>query len=247
MKFNYQLIIEYDGTNFVGWQIQKNGISVQETVEKALKKYFKKKIKVIGSGRTDAGVHAKNQSANFLLSVRIKNLKSFIESINFFLKKKSISIINIKKRNINFHSRFSAKKRIYEYQITNRQGSLSIDKDRAWLIKKKIDIDLMKKGAKLLTGTHDFSTFRSSSCSAKSPIKTIKKINIKKHKEKISIIFESKSYLQSQIRSMVGCLKYLGTGKWSVKNFKEVLKLKDRNQCAPLAPPSGLYLVEIKY
>ena len=105
----------------------------------------------------------------------------------------------------------------------------------------------MKKGAKLLTGTHDFSTFRSSSCSAKSPIKTIKKINIKKHKEKISIIFESKSYLQSQIRSMVGCLKYLGTGKWSVKNFKEVLKLKDRNQCAPLAPPSGLYLVEIKY
>ena len=137
MKFNYQLIIEYDGTNFVGWQIQKNGISVQETVEKALKKYFKKKIKVIGSGRTDAGVHAKNQSANFLLSVRIKNLKSFIESINFFLKKKSISIIDIKKRNINFHSRFSAKKRIYEYQITNRQGSLSIDKDRAWLIKKK--------------------------------------------------------------------------------------------------------------
>ena len=247
MKFNYQLIIEYDGTNFVGWQIQKNGISVQETIERALKKYFKKKIKIIGSGRTDSGVHAINQSANFVLNIKIKNLISFIESVNFFLKKKSISIINVKKRNINFHSRFSAKKRIYEYQITNRQGSLSIDRNRSWLIKKKLDIDLMKKGAKILVGTHDFSTFRSSSCSAKSPVKTIKKISIKKHKEKFFIIFESKSYLQSQIRSMVGCLKYLGTGKWNLKKFKEVLILKDRNQCAPLAPPSGLYLVEIRY
>lgn len=247
MKFNYQLIIEYDGTSFVGWQIQKNGISVQEIVESTLKKYFKKKIKIIGSGRTDAGVHAKNQSANFFVDKKIKNLISFIESINFFLKKYSISIISIKRKKINFHSRFSAKKRIYQYLIINRQGSLSIDKNRAWLVKKKINFGLLKKGAQILSGTHDFSTFRSSSCSAKSPIKTMKKINIKKSKENFYITFESKSYLQSQIRSMVGCLKYLGTEKWNLKKFKEVLKSKNRNSCAPIAPPSGLYLVEIKY
>ena len=169
MDHNYQIIIEYDGTKFVGWQYQKNGISVQEVLENKLTKLLKKKIKVLGAGRTDAGVHAIGQSANFLINEKIKNNKIFLNSINFFLNKHSISIIGIKKKNLNFHSRFNAKERTYLYKITNRYSSLALDKNRTWLIKKKINLSLLKKGAKILQGRHDFSTFRSSSCTAKSP------------------------------------------------------------------------------
>ena len=177
--FNYLIKIEYDGTKFVGWQTQKNGISVQESVEKALKKVFRKKTKIIGAGRTDKGVHALSQFANFKVKKKIKNKKIFLDSINFFLKNKLISILDIKEKNLNFHARFNAKLRTYEYLIINRQGSLSINKNRGWHV-KKIDLKLMKRGAKIFEGTHDFSTFRAASCSSKSPIKNMQKINIKK-------------------------------------------------------------------
>ena len=147
---------------------------------KKIKKITKEKIKIIGAGRTDAGVHAKRQSANFLLKKKINNLQLFLNSINFFLKRHSISIISIKKKNLNFHSRFDALERVYEYIITNRNSSLALNKNRSWHVKKKIDIKLLKKGAKILTGKHDFSTFRASSCSAKSPIKKINYIKIMK-------------------------------------------------------------------
>ena len=246
MKY-YQILIEYEGTNFVGWQIQKNGISIQELVQKALKKIFKKKILLNGAGRTDAGVHAYKQSASFSVENEIKNKNIFIHSINFFLKNYPISIIDLKNRNKNFHARFSAKKRVYKYLIINRVGKLSIDKDRGWLIKKKLNLDLMKKGAKILLGTHDFSIFRASSCGAKSPIKTINKASIVQDEDNISIMFESKSFLQQQVRSMVGCLKYLGENKWSMKDFKQAIASKKRSKCAPPAPPHGLYLFDIKY
>ena len=243
----YQITIEYDGTNFVGWQIQKNGLSVQEIIQIALKKYFKKKILINGSGRTDSGVHAFKQSASFSSELNIKDKNKFINSINFFLNKHLISIIDIKKRNSDFHARFSAKKRIYKYVIVNRVGALSIDKNKGWLVKKKLNISLMKKGAKLLLGTHDFSTFRSSSCSAKSPIRTLNRVIIKKSKDKINLFFESKSFLQQQVRSMVGSLKYLGQDKWTLKQFKKIKESKNRSKCAPPAPASGLYLLEVKY
>ena len=166
---NYLLKIEYDGTNFVGWQSQKNGKSIQDCVEIALKKVLKSNIRIIGSGRTDKGVHALSQYASFKFAKKIDNKKIFLNSINFFLKKKLISILDIKKKRDDFHARFSAKLRTYEYLIINRAGDLSIYKNKAWHIKKKIDLKLMKKGARLLEGTHDFSTFRSSTCSAKSP------------------------------------------------------------------------------
>ncbi len=247
MKYNYQIKIEYLGTNFVGWQIQKNGKSVQEIIQKALTKTFKTKIKIIGSGRTDAGVHAKEQSANFNLNTEIKNKFLTLSSINFFLKKYSITILDIKKRNINFHSRFSAKKRLYEYIIINRPTKLSIDNKKAWLVKKKLNIQEMKKGIKLLIGTHDFSTFRASSCSAQSPIRTINKANVLKIGNKIILKFESKSFLQQQVRSMVGCLKYLGENKWELKKFIKNFKDAKREKCAPPAPPHGLYLKKITY
>ncbi|MBA1339492.1 MAG: tRNA pseudouridine38-40 synthase [Pelagibacterales bacterium] len=245
--YNYQMVIEYDGTDFVGWQIQKNGPSIQGAMQSALKRYFKKKILINGAGRTDSGVHALRQSANFYTNTEIINKVKFINSINFFLKKKLISIVDLKKKNIKFHARFSAKKRIYKYIIFNRVGTLSINKNKGWLVKKKLDVKLMKKGANLLLGTNDYSTFRASSCNAKSPIKTIDKSNVMKTKEKIYLTFESKSFLQQQVRSMVGCLKYLGEKKFSLKDFKKIMQSKNRSNCAPLAPPEGLFLYDVKY
>ena len=245
--FNYFVKIEYDGTNFVGWQFQKNGISVQEKIEKVLEKIFKSKIKIIGAGRTDKGVHANGQCANFITKNKIDNTVKFLNSINFFLKNNLISILEVKKKELNFHCRFDAKERIYEYRIINRIGSLSIDRNKAWHIKKKINIKLLKKGAKALEGKHDFSTFRAASCSAKSPIKKLNYVKIRKNKDAILIRFSSKSFLQNQVRSMVGSLKYLSTEKWSFEEFKKAFKSKKRLKCAPPAPACGLYLLNIKY
>ncbi len=245
--YNYLLKIEYDGTKFVGWQYQKNGISIQERIEKILKKILNVKIKINGAGRTDKGVHALGQYANFIIKRRIKDKKKFLNSLNFFLNKNLISILQIKEKKIDFHSRHSAKERIYEYFIINREGSLSIFKNKAWHIKKKLDINLLKRGAKILEGKHDFSAFRASSCYAKSPIKKINLIKIKKNGDQIFIVFKSKSFLQNQVRSMVGCLNYLSIKKWDIENFKNVLKAKKRSLCAPPAPAHGLYLKDIKY
>ena len=178
--FNYQIIIEYLGTDFVGWQIQKNGISIQSIIQKALSKVLKSKIKINGSGRTDAGVHAKGQSANFNFNQEIKNKYKFLNSVNFFLKNKRISIIRISKKNINFHARHSVKKKVYKYVIFNRSTNSPIYENRSWLIKKKLNTAKMKKGIKFFLGTHDFSSMRASSCSALSPIKTVTKAEIKK-------------------------------------------------------------------
>ena len=179
-SYNYLLKIEYDGTSFVGWQYQKNGISVQEKIEKALSKIFNSQIRIYGAGRTDKGVHALGQYANFKVNKKIESEKKFLNTVNFFLKKNLISITKIKKKTNVFHSRHDAKERIYLYKIINRIGSLSLNKNKAWHIKKKLNITLLKKGAKLLQGTHDFSTFRASSCSSNSPIKKMNAVYVKK-------------------------------------------------------------------
>jgi len=243
----YQILIEYVGTKFVGWQKQKNGLSVQEILQKVLKKLTKKEIVIFGSGRTDAGVHAIEQSAHFETDYKIKNKLNFIKSLNFFLLNYDVSILDIKKKKNNFHSRHSAKKRIYKYVIINRHSPLSLEKNRAWYLRKKLNINLMQEGGKILKNIKDFSTFRSSSCSAKSPLKTLEKVIIKKNINKIEITFVSKSFLQQQVRSMVGCLKYLGEEKWTLEKFKKVAYSKKRNNCAPPAPPCGLYLKGVKY
>ena len=245
--FNYLIKIEYDGLNFAGWQSQKNGKTIQDSIELALKKVLKTKIRINGAGRTDKGVHAYSQYANFKVRKKINDKKTFLNSINYFLQKKLISIIDVKEKKEDFHARYNAKVRTYEYLIINRQGNLSIYKNRAWHVKKKIDLKLMKKGAKLLEGTHNFSTFRSSTCQATSPIRTIKKILLKKDKSKIILTFHSKSFLQQQVRSMVGSLKYLGEGKWSLDDFKNAFKSKKRKMCAPPAPAHGLYLSKVVY
>jgi len=245
--YRYQILIEYVGTNFVGWQIQSKGKSIQKLIQTKIYKLLKEKISLIGSGRTDSGVHAIEQSAHFDCKREIQNLDKFLKSINHFVNDKHVSIISIKKRNINFHARFSAKQRIYKYVIFNRLSRPSIEKKRGWHIIKELDVSLMKKGAKKLLGTKDFSTFRSSSCNAKSPIRTIKSIKIKSVKRTIEIQFKSQSFLQQQVRSMVGCLKYLAEKKWDLKKFDSIFKSKKRTLCAPPAPAEGLFLEKVIY
>jgi len=245
--YRYQILIEYVGTSFVGWQIQKKGRSIQKIVQQTLSQLLKQKIVLYGSGRTDSGVHALEQSAHFDVKNKIQNVNKIIKSLNYFLNNKMISIINIKRKKINFHARYSAKERIYLYLIRNSLSPSTINKDREWHIRKKLDLKLIKKGSKKLIGKHDFSTFRSSNCNAKSPIRTINKIIISRSKNQIKFKFKSKSFLKNQVRSMVGCLKYLGEKKWNLKKFENVIKMKDRKKVAPPAPACGLYLEKIIY
>ena len=241
----YQVYIEYDGTNFIGWQIQKKGNTVQKLVLSIISNILKEKITLVGSGRTDAGVHAWRQSAHFDCKKQITSSDKFLKSLNFFLNNKQVSVTKLKSKNLNFSARYSAKERIYEYIIINRLAPPSIEKNRSWHIRKKLDLEKIKKGAKILSGTHDFSTFRASNCYSQSPIRTLKIIKIKRLNEKIIINFKSKSFLRNQVRSMVGCLKYLGEKKWSLKKFTEVFKSKKRTLCAPPAPSHGLFLEKV--
>ena len=243
----YQILVEYAGTNFKGWQIQKRGKTIQGLIQKKISILLKEKITLLGSGRTDAGVHAIEQSAHFDCKSKINEQKRFLKSINYFLNKEGVGLLKIKKKNNNFHSRFSAKMRIYKYVIINRISGPVLEKNRGWHVIKELDLDLMKRGAKKLIGTKDFSTFRKQSCKAKSPIKNMKLVKIKSFKNKIEIEFRSQSFLQQQVRSMVGCLKYLGEKKWSLKKFDSIMRSKKRSLCAPPAPPEGLYLTKIIY
>ena len=214
--YRYQILIEYVGTDFRGWQVQKKGKTIQGLIQEKISKLLKEKINLLGSGRTDTGVHAIEQSAHFDCKNKINQKDRFLKSINHFLKNKEVVILKIKKRKLEFHARFSAKLRIYKYVIINRLSEPVLEKNRGWHIMKELNLELMNKGAKKLIGTKDFSTFRASSCRAKSPIKTMKVVQIKSKKDKIEIEFRSKSFLQKQVRSMVGCLKYLGEGKWTL-------------------------------
>ena len=242
----YKIKIEYDGTPFVGWQFQKNGQSIQEVLQKAIFNFSKERVIVTGAGRTDSGVHALSQIAHFDLKKKIQK-KNLLPAINQNISNKSVTVLKINRVSKNFHARHDAQKRTYEYLIVNRQSPLALQKNKAWHIRKKLDIKAMKKGAKLLLGTHDFSTYRAASCGAKSPVRTMEKILIKKNKDKISLQFTSRSFLQQQVRSMVGCIKYLGEGKWNIDAFQKSFKSKKRSKCAPPAPACGLYLKNIFY
>ena len=243
----YQLLIEYVGTSFIGWQTQKKGKSIQKTIQNVLSNLLKEKISLHGSGRTDKGVHAMEQSAHFDCQKKIVHINKLIKSLNYFLNKNKISILKIKQKKNNFHSRFSAKERVYLYLIRNNHSPSMLNHNREWNIRKNLDINLMKKGAKKLIGTHNFSTFRASNCNSKNPIKTINNIQILKSNKQIKIRIKSQSFLKSQVRSIVGSLKYLSEKKWNLKKFNQVFRSKNRKNCAPLAPPHGLYLEKVKY
>ena len=243
----YQILIEYVGTNYNGWQVQRKGKTIQGRIQNTISKIFKEKINIIGSGRTDSGVHALEQSAHFDTNTKIKDSYKFLKTVNHFLSRYGISILELKKRELTFHARYSAKARIYKYVILNRKSGSVLKNKRCWHIIKKLDLEMMKKGAKKLIGTKDFSTFRSSSCSAKTPVRTIKSIKFLTKQDIIEIEIKAQSFLQNQVRSMVGCLKYVGEDKWSIQKFDKIIKSKKRINCAPPAPACGLYLLKIKY
>jgi tRNA pseudouridine38-40 synthase len=243
----FKIIIEYDGTPFVGWQKQENGRSVQASIESAIEKLFDEKINIFGAGRTDAGVHAIGQTAHF--DVGKKNFDTYIikNALNDHLRPLPISILNVEKVDENFHSRFDAIQRKYLYRIINRKSPLTIEKGRAWQVHKTLNIDPMKDCIPLIVGKHDFTTFRSAHCQSESPIKTIDEVKITQSDENIYFGISAKSFLHHQVRSIVGSLKMVGEGSWSINDFDTALQSKDRSKCGALAPSEGLYFMEVKY
>lgn len=242
----YKCIVEYDGTTFVGWQRQTNGYSIQEAIEESLENIFQIPTRIYGSGRTDAGVHARGQVIHFDLATNMEAIK-ITYALNHFLQKKNISILETNVTSNDFDSRHDAILRTYEYIITNRNAPLAIMKDKAWHVSVPLNIKKMQEAAKLFLGDHDFTTFRAASCEAKSPLRTITTSEVMKEDEQIRIVFGSRSFLQHQVRSMVGSLKLVGEEKWTMQHLQFALDSKDRAQCGTLAPACGLYLAKVQY
>ena len=242
----YKIIIEYDGSGYVGWQKQDNGISIQESLEESIKSLTSENVKVFGAGRTDAGVHALGQVAHFDLKKKCTT-REIQEGLNQYLKPRLIAIIDAKVVSKDFHARFSAKKRIYSYTIINRRSPLTIDKNKAWIIYKKLDMKLISSAAKFFIGKNDLTSFRAVSCQARSPIKTIDDINITREDDKIFFKVTAKSFLQSQVRIMVGTLANVGEGKIKPEEILSIIEDKDRSKAGPTAPAEGLFLKDIIY
>tara|TARA_Y100000590_G_scaffold364139_1_gene422308 strand:- start:63676 stop:64422 length:747 start_codon:yes stop_codon:yes gene_type:complete len=246
MKQRFKLTIEYDGTNYCGWQKQDSLPSVQGSIQNALKNFCQNEVTIFGAGRTDSGVHAKGQVAHLDIKKECDNT-TLLNALNYYLNNEPISILSVDKVDSNFDARFSAIKRYYEYIIINRASPLTFGLNTACHINKKLDIIKMKESAKSLIGMHDFTTFRSANCQSKSPIKAIDEINFNQNNEKLSIQFIAKSYLHTQIRSIVGSIIKVGNGDWEPQKIKQIMEAKDREQCAKLAPACGLYLSKIDY
>ena len=243
----YKIIIEYDGTPFVGWQKQENGRSIQESIESAIKKIFEEEVVIFGAGRTDAGVHAIGQTAHFDIKKKSFDIYVIKNALNDHLRPLPISILDVEEVNENFHARFDAIQRKYLYRIINRKSPLTIEKGRAWQVHKSLSVEPMKKCIPLIEGKHDFTTFRSSHCQSESPIKTIDEVKITQSDENIYFGISAKSFLHHQVRSLVGSLKMVGDGSWSIQDFDNALKSKNRSKCGALAPSEGLYFMEVKY
>ncbi len=242
---NYKIIVEYEGTNFVGWQRQENGVAVQQLIEDSILKLTNKKTTIFGAGRTDAGVHAKGQVASFELE-KFVDIDTLRDGLNHYLRPHPIAVISTEKVNENFNARFSAKLRWYEYKIINRRPPLTLHKNRAWCIHKKININKIIEQSKFFLGKHDLSSFRSINCQSNSTIKTINSINISINEEYINFIISAKSFLHSQVRIMVGTLVDIGLDKIS-KPISEIILIKNRDIAGVTAPAHGLYLTKVEY
>ena len=243
----YKVTIEYDGVPFVGWQKQKNGLAVQECIEKAVFSLSQEKATVFGAGRTDAGVHAVGQVAHFDLLNKDFKEDIITNALNHYLRPHPISIRKTEIVIENFHSRFDAIERKYLYRVINRKTPLTIKKGRAWWVIKKLNIDRMKECIPFIIGKHDFSTFRSSHCQSDSPVKTINDLKITQTENDIYFGICARSFLHHQVRSIVGSLKMVGEGTWTPNDFQNALESKNRARCGALAPSDGLYFMEVKY
>ena len=244
----YKIIVEYDGTDLVGWQKQKEGPSVQEYLERAIAGFSHQKVDVFCAGRTDAGVHALAQVAHFDLDTELNEFK-IRESINAWLRnlEAPVAVVDVEKVQDNFHARFSAKGRGYIYRILNRNAPSPLLKNRVWCYSFPLDVEKMRAGTKFLLGNHDFSSFRGSGCQAKSPIKTLDKLDIYHQGSEVIFEIEARSFLYHQVRNMVGTLVLVGRGKLQPEDVKKILEAKDRTKAGISAPACGLYLNKVWY
>lgn len=242
----YKLTIEYDGAPFVGWQAQANGLSVQHVLEAGFKGFCGADVKVNGAGRTDAGVHALGQVAHVDLPNETA-LDTLRDAVNAHMRPHPVAIVAVENVQDTFEARFSATRRHYMYRIINRRAPLTLDRGQAWLVHKPLDADVMHAAAQVLVGHHDFTTFRSVQCQAKSPVKTVDEISVARYADEIEIICRARSFLHNQVRSFVGTLKMVGEGKWTTRQVEKALAAKDRAACGPVAPPDGLYLLQVDY
>jgi tRNA pseudouridine38-40 synthase len=246
----YKLTIEYNGTNFIGWQKQKKGFSIQGTIEKAAKNFLQSEVDLIVAGRTDAGVHAEAQVAHLDIFKKLK-IKNILFGLNFYLSKEKfgedISIKKVNKVDANFNARFGAKKKTYKYKIYNNESRSPMHAYNTWWVSQKLNIVDMKKASKYLLGNHDFSSFRASGCQALSPVKTLDKIAIIKKKNIITLTFTARSFLYNQVRIMTGTLKDVGSGLINPIALKKILQKKKRTNSGVTAPSKGLTLYKVYY
>lgn len=230
----------------MGWQRQKHGPSVQQAIEEAIEAITGQEIRLHTAGRTDAGVHALAMRAHFDLETQLTSFR-IMEGINARLRPQPVAILACEIVEDDWHARFSCRGRRYMYKITNRRAPLTLDKGQSWLVSPELDTDSMDEAAQCLVGEHDFTTFRSVQCQAKSPVKTLDKISVSRFGEEIEVEVAARSFLHHQVRSIVGCLKMVGVGKWTTNDLKAALEAKDRNALGYNAPPDGLYFVEAIY
>ena len=249
----YKLTIEYDGTPYHGWQKQPGLPSAQTALEVALTRICQHEVAVFAAGRTDTGVHAIGQVVHVDME-KPWPLWKVIEGANGVLRlnDEPVAVVDCEEVADDFDARFSAKTRHYRYRIINRPANLTVDHERAWHVKNKLDIEVMDKAAKCLIGVHDFTTFRSINCQAKNPVRTLDQLDVRYVKDvqggrEIDVLCSSRAFLHNQVRSMVGSLKLIGQGKWAMDDLENARDAKDRKACGPVAPACGLYLVKVDY
>jgi tRNA pseudouridine38-40 synthase len=242
----YKLLIEYDGGPFVGWQRQANGLAVQEALERAVAGFCGETAAVKGAGRTDAGVHALGQVAHVDLSRAWPPLK-IREAVNAHLRPAPVAVLEVEEVAPDFDARFSATARHYLYRILNRRAPPALEAGRVWALRHRLDAGLMDAAAKSLLGRHDFTTFRAAECQAESPVRTLDRLDVARTGDLIEVRASARSFLHSQVRSMVGTLAKVGEGRWPAARVGEALAARDRSACGPLAPPDGLYLASVDY
>jgi tRNA pseudouridine38-40 synthase len=242
----YKLTIEYDGGPFVGWQRQANGPSVQQAIETAVHAFTGETVVVKGAGRTDAGVHALGQVAHIDLG-RDRPADKVRDAINAHLRPAPVAILAAERVADDFDARFSAVKRHYLYRILDRRPPPALDAGRVWHVPSRLDAEAMHAAAQALVGLHDFTTFRAAECQARSPVKTLDRLDVSREGPEIAIRASARSFLHNQVRSMVGALKKVGEGRWPVGEVAAALTARDRARSGPVAPPGGLYLVAVDY
>jgi tRNA pseudouridine38-40 synthase len=242
----YKLTIEYDGAPYSGWQIQENGPTVQGALESAVKAICGEFVRVHGAGRTDAGVHALGQVAHCDIAKPFAQGR-LRDGLNAHLRPHPIGVLSAEIVADDFEARFSALRRHYRYRISNRRANLALDIGRVWRLPRRLDTDIMHQAAQRLIGKHDFTTFRDTECQAKSPVKTLDQLEVIRDGDSVDIVTSARSFLHSQVRSMVGSLVWVGEGRWSPDDLAHALEARNRAACGPVAPPDGLYLVRVDY